>query len=124
MLNSSFHWQCPPCNKVQWEDFADEEKLYKCKGCKRSFMLTFDVSVTEVEAYDEEKEIAASIILVTVGVSKDGGVSWVDMTINTRDLDPEASPIKPGWLLKHNGSIYRVYLHPQLKRLQTEKVAV
>ena len=124
MLYTDFYWKCPSCNKGNWETCANEDEPYECEGCKREFLLTFSVEVEEVELYDRKSDSVSEIKLTEIEVSKDSGETWEKMTVNTRDLNPETSPIKDGWLLRHNGQTYKAYIHPLLKRIQTEKVAV
>jgi hypothetical protein len=125
MLYASFNWDCPKCTKVNWEDEADDERRYTCSGCKNKFYLTFDVHVAEVELCDEAKEAAdyAATFLVAVDVSSDKGETWVEMTINTRDLNPDTSPVKPGDWIKRNNLVYEVTITPRnlltTKQLQT-----
>jgi hypothetical protein len=122
MLYADFCWDCPRCKKTNWENFANEDDPYKCKGCQKKFYLTFSVEVEEIESHNEETGEAESIHLVDIEVSQDSGETWQTMTVNTRDLNPDTSPLKSGWLLRHNGQTHRLYLHESLKRLQTEKV--
>lgn len=124
MLFADFWWDCPHCQKMNSESLAKEDDPYKCRGCGRKYYLTFSVDVMEIDAYDDQTDLVYTPKMVEIEVSKDAGQTWEKMTVDTKDLNPDTSPLKPGWLLRHNGSTYKVYMHNSLKRLQTEKVAV
>ncbi|WP_127532753.1 hypothetical protein [Paenibacillus kobensis] len=122
MLYADFCWDCPSCKQLNWAGVADEDRLYTCKKCNKKYYLSFRIEVEEIELYDEQKETVSSVVLVTVDISKDNGQTWEEMSINTKDLNPETADVKDGWFIRHNGHIYRVFLHEFSNRLRTEKM--
>lgn len=122
MLFTDFYWDCPSCKKMNWESLANEDDPYKCRGCKRKFYLTFSVEVEEIERYDEEADQIVSVQMTEIGVSCDSGKTWERKVVDTRDLNPTTSMIKPGEWIEHNGEIRRVHLNEKHNRLQTTKI--
>lgn len=124
MLYESFDWGCPKCHKNHHEYGADVDKLYKCKGCGNEFYLTFSVQVMEIEHYDKEKEAAEleASYLLDVEVSRDEGKSWEKITIDRRNLNPDASPLEQGdWIRTATNEVYEVILSPN-NRLGTKRI--
>lgn len=122
MLYADFWWDCPSCSKTNHESLAIEDDPYKCQGCKRKFYLTFDVEVTEVERYDEEREMTVNVKMMEIGISRNLGETWERVTVDTRDLNPSTAGIKAGEWIEHNGEIWLVELNKNHNRLQTKKI--
>lgn len=120
MLETSFCWDCPRCKNINWEYCAREDEPYECDKCEVEFYLTFTVDVEGIQEAEELEEEPTRMI--TIGISKDQGKTWVRQEVNVRDLDPSTSVIKEGDWLEHNGFKFLVELNSALNRLQTKKI--
>ncbi|ASA20928.1 hypothetical protein [Paenibacillus donghaensis] len=124
MLYADFVWQCPNCKQFHSEGFANEDDPYTCCGCKRQFILTFSVDVEEIEAYDKKSGQVSEVRLIKMGISHDQGKTWGEIEVDTRDLNPDTSPLKVGDWIKApgGGSILEIWLNEKIGKLNSRRV--
>ncbi|WP_127549723.1 hypothetical protein [Paenibacillus amylolyticus] len=120
-MYTDFVWQCPSCKGTNREVLADEYKAYTCGTCGKKSLLTFSVEVDDVELYEEPQKV---VNLQKLIVSRDQGETWEEIECDTRDLNPETSPLNPNDLIKvPDGSIFKVQLNPRNSMLMTIKAS-
>lgn len=119
-MHSNFSWDCPSCKNINWEHTADEYKGYKCGECKKEYQLSFEVEVVDIEEVEE----APQTNLIEVRISKDRGKTWYSDEIDSRDLNPNTSQVKPGDWLEVNGNVWEVSVNENNTRLHTKKLGV
>lgn len=124
MLWADFTWQCPNCKQFHSEGFANEDDPYTCRGCGRQFMLTFSVDVEDVEAYDKQSERVSEVRLTKIGISHDQGKTWGEIEVDTRDLNPDTSPLKVGDWIKApgDGSTFEIWFNDKQGKLNSRRV--